>query len=330
MNLEEVDRYYHKAMETFKVELDKIKISDIRTLKAVVSTYDSVLGQLGSWFESIDTYKNNKQDNELAILTITIKHERDGSTCKITDIALLRDNLVLLADYGNSKLRIFDTGNSTLVSNAKLQYTPWQMSVTEHGEAYVAYYGQPKILHLKSPATDLTTFREINVNGQCFAVECFNQTLKVQCVSPAKSIEVDEDGKQVRVINNDLSKETTENGEQFVTNPLWSTQDPATGSMYVSCISTHSITEIKSDGNVELFLKADKLNTPYGLCMDIDGSIIVCSYSSKDVFRVKRNGDIQSVLPQPLDFNPCTVAFDKRTRKLYVGGQSDTIYVFQI
>ncbi|XP_052778859.1 uncharacterized protein LOC128216339 [Mya arenaria] len=151
MNLEEVDLYYHKAMETFKVELDKIKMSDIRTLKAVVSTYDSVLGQLGSWSESIDTYKNNNQDNELAILvlrsikdvdtikdniqrlcnddsfvrygfvtdetsllrldkapflvqTITVKDESDEKKCKITDIALLRDDLVLLADYTNLKL----------------------------------------------------------------------------------------------------------------------------------------------------------------------------------------------------------------------------------
>ncbi|XP_052778880.1 uncharacterized protein LOC128216361 [Mya arenaria] len=377
MNLEEVDRYYHKAMETFKEELDKIKISDIRTLKAVVSTYDSVLSQLGSWSESIDTCKNKNQDNELAILvlrsirdaetikdniqrlctdvsfvrygfvpdktsllrlvkapflvrTITIKHESDENTFQITDIALLRNNLVILADYSDSKLKIFDTDNSTLVSNAKLQYSPWQMSVTEHGEAYVTLYGQPRILHLKSPAKDLTTFREINVDGKFFAVECFNKTLKVQCLSPAKTIEVDEDGKQIRVINNDLSKETTENGEQFITNPRWSTQDPATGSMYVSCNSKHSITEITSNGNVKLLVKSDKLNNPYGLCMDTDGSIIVCSYNSKDVFRVKRNGDIQSVLPQPLDFNPMAVALDKRTKRLFIGGNKDRLFEFQI
>ncbi|XP_052778889.1 uncharacterized protein LOC128216369 [Mya arenaria] len=377
MNLEEVDLYYHNAMETFKVELDKIKMSDIRTLKAVVSTYDSVLGQLGSWSESIDTYKNKNQDNELAILvlrsirdvdtikdniqklcsdgsivrygfvpdktsllrlvkapflvrTITIKLENDENTCNITDIALLRDYLVLFADFDNLKLKLFDTGNSTLVSNVKLQNNPRRISVTEHGEAFVTYNGQPKLLHLKSPATDLTTFREINVDGKCYAVECFNKTLKVQCLNPAKTIEVDEDGKQTRVIRNDLSKETTENGEQFVSFPQWSTQDPATGSMYVSCSSKDSITEIKSDGNVKLLVKSDKLNYPHDLCMDIDGSIIVCSYGSNDVFRVKRNGDIQSVLPQPLDFNPKAVALDKRTKRLYIGGNSDKLFEFQI
>ncbi|XP_052778856.1 uncharacterized protein LOC128216336 [Mya arenaria] len=377
MNLEEVDRYYHKAMETFKAELDKIKISDIRTLKAVVSTYDSVLGQLGSWFESIDTYKNNNQDNELATLvlrsikdvdtikdniqrlcsddsivrygfvpdetsllrlvkapflvrTITIKHESDENTCQITDIALLRDDLVLLADYINLKLKIFDTGNSTLVSNVKLQYNPWQISVTEHGEAYMAYFGLPKILHLKSPATDLTTFREIDVDGKCYAVECFNKTLKVQCLTPAKTIEVDGEGNQTRIISNDLSKETNANGEQFVTRPYWSTQDSTTGSMYVSCNGKNSITEIKSDGGIKLFVKSDKLNCPNGLCMDTDGSILVCSYSSKDVLRVKKNEDIQSVLPQPLHFIPRTVALDKRTKRLFVAGVSDEMHVFQI
>ncbi|XP_052779596.1 uncharacterized protein LOC128216923 [Mya arenaria] len=377
MNLEEVDRYYHKAMETFKAELDKIKISDIRTLKAVVSTYDCVLGQLGSWFESIDTYKNNKQDNELAILvlrsirdvdtikdnvqtlcnddsivrydfvpdkssllrlvkapflvqTITIKHESDEKTCQITDIALLRDDLVLLADYTNLKLKTFNTGNSTFVSNVKLQYKPWQMSVTEHGEAYMAYFGKPKILHLKSPATDLTTFREIDVDGKCYAVECFNKTLKVQCLTPAKTIEVDGEGNQTRIISNDLSKETNATGEQFVTHPYWSTQDSTTGSMYVSCNGKNSITEIKSDGGIKLFVKSDKLNCPNGLCMDTDGSILVCSNSSKDVLRVKQNEDIQSVLPQPLHFNPRAVALDKRTKRLFVAGLSDEMHVFQI
>ncbi|XP_052778884.1 uncharacterized protein LOC128216364 [Mya arenaria] len=377
MNLEEVDRYYHKAMETFKSELDKIKISDIRTLKAVVSTYDSVLGQLGSWLQSIDTYKNNNQDNELAILvlrsirdvdtikdniqrlcsddsivrygfvpdktsllrlikapflvqTITVKDESDENTCQIRDIALLQDNLVLLADYNNLKLKIFDTGTSTLVSNVKLQFKPWQMSVTEHGEVYVALNGQPKILHLKSPATDLTDFREINIDGKCNAVECFNKTLKVQCAAPAKTIEVDGDGRLLRVINNDLSKETTENGEPFVTNPQCSTQDPGTGSMYISCNGKFSITEITSDGNVKLFVKSDKLVNPYGLCMGTDGSIIVCSNNKKDVVRVKKNGDIQSVLPQPLNFYPLAVALDKRTERLFIGGICDNLFEFQI
>ncbi|XP_052778895.1 uncharacterized protein LOC128216376 [Mya arenaria] len=377
MNLEEVDLYYHNAMGKFKAELDKIKIADIRTLKAVVSTYDCVLGQLSSWFESIETYKNNKQENELAILvlrskrdvdaiedtvqklcndasfvrygvvpdrtslfrlvkasflaeTITLKVESDKNTCSLAGIALLRVNLILIADYNNSSLKLFNTSSYTHVANVKFQYKPWQMSVTEHGEAYVTLHSQPKILHLKSPATDLTAFREIDVDGNCFSVECFNKTLKVQCLNPAKIIEVDEDGKQIRVISNDLRKETTENGEQFVTNPHWSTQDPATGSMYVSCNAKHSITEIKSDGNVKLLVKSDKLKSPFGLCMDTDGSILVCSYNSKDVFRVRTNGDIQSVLPQPLDFNLRAVALDKRTKKMYVGGDSDTIHVFQI
>ncbi|XP_052781324.1 uncharacterized protein LOC128217909 [Mya arenaria] len=376
-NLENVDLYYHNSMETFKAEVDKIKMADIDKLKAIVASYECILRQLVAWFDNIDTYTNNKQSKELAVLvlgttkyvnaiednvqklckddsivrygfvpdttsllclmkapflvkTFYVKHERDENTCCIADIVVLKESLILVTDYNNSSLKIFNSDSTTLVSYVKLQYQPWQMSVTEKGEIYVTLYGQSKIIYLNSPATDLSTFREIDVDGKCYAIECFNKTLKVQCTSPAKTIELNEDGKQIRVINNDLSKETNENGEQFFSTPQWSTQDPATGSMYVSCNSKHSITEIKSDGDVKLLVKSNTLNCPYGLCMDIDGSVIVCSYNSKDVFRVRSNGDITSVLPQPLDFYLRAVALDNRAKRLFVGGDSDKLHVFQI
>ncbi|XP_052781409.1 uncharacterized protein LOC128217968 [Mya arenaria] len=374
-NLEDVDLYYHNSMETFKAEVDKIKMADINKLKAIVASYECILRQLIAWFDYIDTYTNNKQSKELAVLvlgttksvnaiednvqklckddsivrygfvpdktsllrlikapflvkTFTVKHERDKQICFISDIALLKENLILVTDYNNSSLKIFNSDSTTLVSYVKLQYQPWQMSVTEKGEIYVTL-GQSKILHLNSPATDLTTFREIDVDGKCYAIECLNKTLKVQCTSPAKTLEVDGDGKQVRVINNDLSKETTEQGEQFVSNPRWSTQDPDTGSMYVSCNEKSSIAEITSAGQVKLFVKSVQLNSPQGLCMDNDGSILVCR-SSNNVYRVKRNGDIQSVLPQSLSFQPHAIAFDKSTKRLYVGGESNELRVFQV
>ncbi|XP_052778893.1 uncharacterized protein LOC128216373 [Mya arenaria] len=512
-SLEEVDLYYNNTMETFKAELDKIKIADIEKLRAIVTSYECVLCQLTAWLQEIDTCSKNKQNRELAIhmlrikreaaaikdnvqmlctddsivrygfttdktsllrlvkapylvKAIDIKHKSDEKTCTIADIALLRENLIFITDNNNSSLKLFDTDLDTLVSYVKLPYEPWQISVTGKGEAYVALYGLPKILHFKLPATDLTTFsvinldakfyavecfiktlkvpclspariievdgngklvgvvnsdlskeatekgeqfvinpcwstqdpangsmylscdrknsiteittdgkvklivksdkldspqgfcmdtdgsflvcsingdvfrspatdltmfREIEVDGKCYTVECFNKTLKVQCMSPIKTIEVDGDGKQVRVINNDLRKETTGNGVQFILTPQWSTQDPANGSMYISCNSKQSITEIKSNDNVvTLLVKSDKLNCPHDMCMDIDGSILVCSYYSKDVFRMKKNEDIQSVIQKPLDFNPQAVALDKPTKKLYVGGQSDKIHVFQI
>ncbi|XP_052778851.1 uncharacterized protein LOC128216330 [Mya arenaria] len=320
-NAEEIEELFCLVWRT-QHELDNIEnnVRKLCTDDSIVSyEFQSDISPLGRLIKTTHLIK-----------TVNIKHASDASTCSIADIGMLKENLMLVTDYGNSSLKIFNSDTDVLVSFAKLPSNPWQMSVTEEGEVYVALYSQLKILHLKSPATDITKYREINVDGECYAVECFNKTLKVQCFNPAKTIEVDGDGKLVRVINNDLSKETTENGEQFVSSPLWSTQDPATGSMYVSCHIRHSITEIKSDGNVKLLVKSDKLNNPYGLCMDSDGSILVCSYSSKDVFRVKRNGDIQSVLPQPLDFNPKAVALDKRTNKLYVLGYSDKLYVFQI
>ncbi|XP_052778862.1 uncharacterized protein LOC128216343 [Mya arenaria] len=377
IHLEEIDWYYHNAMDKFKAELDKIKIADIEKLRAIVASYECVLFQLAAWFEDIDTCTKNKQSKELAVLmlrikreadaikdnvqslctdesfvryafvpdktsllrlvkapflvqTISIKHKDDANACLIEDIALLTQSLILITDFKNSSLKILNTDTATLVAYVKLQSKPWQMSITDQGEACVALNGQSKILHLTSPATDIATFREINIDGKCWAVECINKTLKVLCVSPAKLLEIDRNGKLVGIVNNDLSKETTENGEQFVTNPRCSTQDKATGSLYVSCDKKHSITEIKSDANVKLLVKSDKLNGPYGLCMDSDGSILVCSYNGKDVFRVKMDGDIQSVLLQPLDFKPIAVALDKRTKQLFVAGDCDEIHVFQI
>ncbi|XP_052782224.1 uncharacterized protein LOC128218571 [Mya arenaria] len=377
--LEDVDVYYQNAIETFKSEVDKIKMADIEKLKAIIASYECILRQLAAWFDNIDTCTNNKQNKELVVLvfgtkrevdaiednvkklckddsivrygfvqdntslprlikapflvkTFNVKHERDENTCYIADIAMLKENLILVTDYINSSLKIFNSDTNTIVSYVKLQYQPWQMSVTEKGEVYVTLNDQPKLLHLVSPATDLATFQEIDVDGKCYAVECFNKTLNVLCASPAKALEVDENGKLVRIISNDLCEETIENGTQFVSNPRWSTQDPETGSMYVSCNVKSSITEITSDGQVKLFVRSDQLDSPQGLCMDNDGSILVCRYHryNNNVYRVKRNGDIQSVLPQYLGYIPHAVALDKSTKWLYVGGESNELRVFQV
>ncbi|XP_052778850.1 uncharacterized protein LOC128216329 [Mya arenaria] len=322
----------HKNAETFEelfilVWRTQHEVANIENNVHKFCTDDSIIRYR---FQSDTSMLGRLMEIPYLIKTVNIKHASDSTYCYVADIGMLKENLMLVADYRNSSLKIYNSDTDVLVSSAKLPSKPWQMSVTEEGGAYVTSEGQPKIFHLKSPATDLSTFEEITVDGKCYTVDCFNETLKVQCLSPAKTIEVDGDGKLVRVINNDLSKETTGNGEQFVSTPLWSTQDPATGSMYLSCKSKDSITEITSDDKVKRLVKSDKLNCPYGMCIDTDGTILVCSFKSKDVFRVKRNGDIQSVLPQPLDFNPWTVALDKQTKKLYVGGQSDKLYVFQI
>ncbi|XP_052778861.1 uncharacterized protein LOC128216342 [Mya arenaria] len=376
-NLDELDSFYHKAMDTFKAEVDKLKIADQNKLKAIVSTYESVLSHLTVYNQEIERFTKTKESKALfvemlkteaelrtiegnvlklctddsivrygftpdkasllrlvnapfLIRSFNIKDERDENTCQIADIAILRENFLLITDKINSSMKIFNSESDTLVSYVKLRYQPWQITVTEQGEAYVALEGQFKVLHLTSPGTDLATFRELSIDGKCYAVECFNKTLKIPCLSPAKLIEVDGDGKLVRVINNDLSKFTTKYGEQFVSNPCWSTKDPVTGSMYVSCNQKNSITEIRQDDTVKLFMKSDKLNGPYGMCMDTDGSIIVCSFKSNAVFRVMKNGDIQSVFPNPLEFTTRAVALDKQKRLLYVAGNSDKISVFQI
>ena len=262
---------------------------------------------------------------------INIKHPNENFNCMIRDMVLLTTDLMLVCDYGsNCCLKLVNICTNTIISALELNSGPWQMTVTDSGDVYVAVPANRKLLHLRSPTTDISNIREININEQCSALEFHDNLLKVQCIGPCKLKELDLDGHPQRLLHGDISALTTYNGERYVTHPYSSVVNKATGSMYVSCCNQNSITEITPDGKVQLLVKSECLRSPFGLCLDTDGSFLVCSCMGKCVLRVTPDGDIHDVLPEPLDFTPSAIALDQANRRLFVGGNNDKIYVYDI
>lgn len=262
---------------------------------------------------------------------INVKHPKENFNCIVRDMALLNNDLILVADYGsNCSLKLINIQTNTVVSAIELSSGPWQMTVTDNKEAYVSIPGTRKLLHLRTPTTDVSNIREINIDEQCSALEFYNNMLNVQCIGPCKLLEMDLDGRVQRHIHEDVSSVTEFTGERYVTHPYCSVVNKSTGSVIVSCYNQNSITEITQDGNVRLLMKSEFLRSPFGLCMDNDGSLLVCSCAGKCVLRVTSLGAIQDVLPEPLDFTPSAIALDAENRKLYVGGNHDQIYVYDV
>lgn len=326
-----IDREFGKLFILVKMTKDQLDIIANNVRKLCLDT-----GIHRYCFSEIEEPVNPKVLGKLETVSysvdkITVKHPNENFSSVIRDMALLTPDLLLVCDYGsNCSLKLVNIKTDKVVSAIELNSGPWQMTVADDGDVYVTVPANRTLLHLRSPTTAIGNIQEINIGEQCSALEFYNNSLKVQCMGPCKLIEMDLNGQLKRLVNEDISLMTTCNGERYVTHPYCSVLNKDTGSMIVTCCNQNSITEITHDGRVKLKLKSDYLKSPFGLCMDVDGSFLVCSSLGKCVLRVTSDGDIQEVLPEPLDFTPSAMTLDSENRKLYVGGNHDKIYVYDI
>ena len=262
---------------------------------------------------------------------VRVKQSTDKFDCVVRTILILQDDLILLSDYGsNNCLKLINTKQHAVIATLKLKSGAWHMTLTDDGQVFVTQPSAKKLLCLQTPMEELNNVKEINIKEKCCSVEYTNNALRIQCVEPCKLLELDLEGKIRKEIHPDISKTKSSSGETIITHPYSSVMDRSTGSMYVSCYHQHSITEVTTDGLVRLIVKTDELKSPSGLCLDMDGSILVCCKKEKRVYKVTLEGQLQPFLPDKLSIKPSSLAFNSERRKMFVGGDSNYVYMYQL
>lgn len=145
-----------------------------------------------------------------------------------------------------------------------------------------------------------------------------------------KTIELNEDGKYSRTLNEDISKTKNNRGKTFISYPVYSTCNRNTGAMILSCWGNNSLFEVTQNGSVNLILQTEKLNAPRGLEWVNDKVLLVCSSVAKRILVVDENREIKDFLKEEVPFEPYALRFDMDNNVLFIGGKSDQVLVYQM
>lgn len=254
-----------------------------------------------------------------------VRLPEDQNACSLKGTALMDDGRIVLADYDNHNVKLFD---SKLYRGSRLSLSsgPWDIEVTGPKEVAVTLPFESKIQFI-AVTDQLKTTRTIKMEMDCYGLVCRNQELVVVCndylIGPAVQI-VSMTGRVKQTIDTDRS------GRRILTDPYYLTVTPTGKQIYVAdkdrivCMDRH--------GNVTSIYEDPSLRNTRGIDMDNEGNLYVCGYMSNNVLQITMHGiDFRCLINKEQIWDPWSIKFNETNGTIVVTcDASDIIKVFSL
>ncbi|KAH3829874.1 E3 ubiquitin-protein ligase TRIM56-like [Dreissena polymorpha] len=258
------------------------------------------------------------------VKTFNAKVKGDKRECKITAIKLWNDKRVLLADNGNSRLKLFGEFGD-LTSSFVCVNPPWDFTFIDKGKCAVTFPNERKIRIFKvldtiTEAGSVQTQR--GSNGICMAEDDLVVTFGSGCIRI-----ISLDGVVKMMVDTDYI------GKRVFSNPEYVTFNSVTSTVFVSDYNNHSVTALRYEtGRVDktpVFIYP--VSGPRGVEVDIHGNLYVCGYWSNDIHKVKDKGAFRQILVDSLA-RPMCISFNDEGSKFALAeqGNPNNIKVFRV
>lgn len=254
-----------------------------------------------------------------------VRLAEDANACGLKGAAYLQDGRIVLADYDNQNVKLFDS-KLYRGSHLRLSSGPWAVEVTGPKEVAVTLPFESKIQFI-SITDQMKATRAIKMDMDCYGLICRNQELIVVCndylIGPAVQV-ISLTGRVKQTIDMDRS------GNRILTDPYYLTVTPTGKLIYVSdkdrivCMDRH--------GNVTSVYQESSLRNARGIDIDNEGNLYVCGYMSNNVHQITMHGiDFRCLINKEEVWDPWSVKFNESNGTLLVTcDTSDTIKVFSL
>ncbi|XP_060602497.1 E3 ubiquitin-protein ligase TRIM45-like [Ruditapes philippinarum] len=332
-------------LKNVRPRLMTLESEEIQTVKENM-TYDDIqfdrneklLDQLKSEtiFGTISTYRKSSTDIEICVKyerSLNVTFPSDEEQSDVFGMVTISASHMILADYGNKKIKMIDVDTGTLVSEKTVSSAPWDVIKLPQNKLAVALPNEKCIQIMSYNNTSLTLDRRVNVGEECDCVAYSHDKLVVGCnCNPGKIVILDLDGKLIQVIDipglfEEPEKIVISSDEKF----LYVAD-------YINIIDG-KCTKIDWQGNVVESFTDQGCEGPKGIQELEDGTLLVCFRESNKIVRLSssfKKCEITGLERINLD-SPQAVTFSERTHKLYVSCSSekerssnDTIKVFNM
>lgn len=254
-----------------------------------------------------------------------VRLQEDSNVCSVKGAAFLQDGRIILADYDNQNVKLFD---SKLYRGSQLRLSsgPWDVEVTGAKEVAVTLPFESKIQFI-SITDQMKATRAIKMDMDCYGLVCRNQELIVVCndylIGPAVQV-VSLTGRVKQTIDTDRS------GRRILSDPYYLTVTPTGKLIYISdkdrivCMDRH--------GNVTSVYQESSLRNARGIDLDNEGNLYVCGYMSNNVHQITMHGiDFRCLINKEDVLDPWAVRFNETNGTILVTcDSSDSIKVFSL
>ena len=257
------------------------------------------------------------------LASYNVKLDDDKSDCCITGMAITNDGRRLLADYGNSKIKMFSRDKMSLCS-LSLSTRPEDIAVTGDREAVVSCHGETKLLILDISDRKMSIKGTVELPFPVYAIVPYQDKLLVTTLSapslykllvanlstsPASVALIDQSGRVY------WSADTDQQGQPRFSYPWHMTcyDDGGSAAVIVSDCGNDMLTVLNADTGDVITRRQVKGKSPKGVTTDTTGNIYVCygktcgvavltiDLSQENVLLSKRDG--LSSRPQAIVYN---------------------------
>ncbi|XP_060573110.1 uncharacterized protein LOC132731024 [Ruditapes philippinarum] len=246
---------------------------------------------------------------------LNISHEKDGYLAyHIYSTQALEDGSVIVADFWNQTIKLLDSSQNVL-NALKCRGCPWGLCKIKKNEYAVTLTDAQRIQILTVDDHTIKVQRDIQVDQPCRGLFYHKDNFYVACAGignegPGHVRVVAMDGKR-KVINDNT-------GKQLFTRPRQIFVNSASDEVFVTDADDVKVLDLQ--GNEIRRIKNDKLKSPYGICDDGRGNVLISGFMSNNVLRLDKRGKrIKEVIEKDQVINPVSLFLHPKTAMLFVG-----------
>ncbi|XP_053390421.1 uncharacterized protein LOC128553313 [Mercenaria mercenaria] len=225
-----------------------------------------------------------RQHNIKAKKVLYIRMRNDSQMCYITDLCLLQNGTVVLADYNNKKIKRLDT-NFSIKDDCPLTYGPTAICCTAKDE--IAVKLSNNTVQFISIGQTLSVLRDISVEGgNCWGIAYFAGEL---WLSNSSSVNVcSTSGTLLKSINNNV------NGQRIFKS--YPEHMAVSGETVIVTDSSDGAVCLGRDGIVRRELRDGRLRNCYGVSVSADGTVFLSGHSTHNIVMFSGDGKCQGEL----------------------------------
>ena len=258
---------------------------------------------------------------------VNVKLPDDGSTPRITGLAVLATGEIVLCDFDNDKIKLVDSSD-VLQDSLKLNTYPWDISVLNSKTVIVTLPGDKQLQYIEV-FPRLTPGRVLQLDKLCWGVHVTGDKIFTSCHNNPGEGEVrilDLDGNLLQQLG------INRDGSFLFTSPYYITVSPSAKKIFVSDQDENSITCMTMDNDIVYEYRDNKMKSPRGVYCDGGDNILVCGGGSKNVQVITAEGKKHCELVSSREgLKPLSINYRAGDDTLIVGClYSDNINLFKL
>ena len=320
-----IDRLGDIENETIETEMTFEQNAQLVKLLAEIDSFGSLKR---SSARKIQTSRKTLLDSKIqSQKQVNIKLTDDGSTPRITGIAVMPTGEAVLCDYYNVKLKLLDSSDA-ITTSLTLNDQPHDVSVMDDRNVIITLPWSKQLQYIKV-FPQLAQGRVLKLDKMCWGVH-------VTCGKIFTSCHNDPGQEEVRILDFDgnlLQRlGVYQDGSFQFRSPYHFNVSPSGKKLFVSDYGTNTVTCMTMDNHVIYQYRDGEMKCPGGLYCDSGDNILVCGDRSNNIQLITADGKKHRTLVSSKDglVYPNSLSYRESDDTLIVGMVDNKITLFKL